>query len=141
MFLSNRAKYFLTFTFFLISSASCGWIRTVSDDKPSSISGTGSELPFSTKEPEKYVAEFVITSGEIQRIIRVVRDESRRRYDFDLGQSDQLTVLLGPRNVRMLPNKKIYIEDAKSGMPDGSAGDPITGSLLYQKHFAKFEEL
>jgi hypothetical protein len=141
MFLSNRAKYFLTLAFFLIFSSSCSWFGTSSNSNPSSISKVESDLPFPTKEPDKYVADIVVTAGDIQTTTRVARDGSRRRYDYDLGQSNQLTVLVGPRSVRMLPVKKLYTEDATSGMPLGSSDDPMTNRLLHEKQFAQFEEL
>src|SRR5215211_8592053 len=112
MFLSNPAKYFLTFALFIIFSGSCSWFGTSSDNNPSSVSRIESDLPFPTKEPEKYVADIVITAGDIQTTTRVARDGSRRRYDYDLGQRNQLTVLVGLRSIRMLPLRKLYTEDA-----------------------------
>ena len=64
MFLSNWAKYFLTLAFFLIFSSSCSWFGTSSNSNPSSVSRVESDLPFPTKEPDKYVADIVVTAGD-----------------------------------------------------------------------------
>ena len=141
MLLSNRRRSCLTLTFFVCLSASCSWTRYGSDTNQTAEPRFESELPFSTREPEKYLAEVVITAGELQRINRVARSGDQRRYDFDYGQKDQLSVISGGTNARLLPYRKIYAESSGGSGATPFPDDPLTLRMIHERGHAEFEDL
>src|SRR3982751_5994278 len=115
MFLSNRAKYYLTLTFFLCFGSSCGWTSFETNTNRAPANQLENHLPFSTREPEKFVADVVITTGQSQQTVRIIRDGQQRRYDYDYGSANQLSVISGQRNVSLLPSKKVFTETNAAG--------------------------
>jgi outer membrane lipoprotein-sorting protein len=141
MLLSNRAKNFLTIIFFLVFSGACGWGRVVSTPDVLKTSEPENELPFPTKEPARYTAEIVITIGDEKRTIKVARDGLLRRYDYDPGEKGQLSVLRNQKDIRMLPNKKVFTESEDAVAPSAPVpDDPLTVNLLRRKDYTEFTE-
>lgn len=102
-----------------------------------------SEIPFSTKEPEQFQTEIVITTThKTERRTFFARNGARRRFDFDFGTKNQITSLQTDRNYLVLPEKKIYTEVGRSSiaLPDEWTGF-LTTEWLNQKHEANFEKL
>jgi hypothetical protein len=83
----------------------------------------------------------VITAGDLRRVNRVARSGEQRRYDFDYGQKDQLSVISGAKYARVLPNRKIYAESAVGGEAAVFPDDPLTLRMLHERGHAEFEDL
>src|SRR4051812_6041344 len=111
MFSSNLTKFFAVFTLSLTLFSSCRfWTKT--DNTNSSQTPTVSdelktEIPFSTKEPERFQAEIVVTANETERKTFLARNAGARRYDFNFGAKNQLTNLQTDKNYLILPEKRI----------------------------------
>ena len=73
-----------------------------------------SETPFSTKEPENFQAEIVVSTGGIERKTFVARSGERRRYDFNAGAKNQVSSISTDRNYLILPDKNIYAENTNA---------------------------
>lgn len=146
MFSSNSIKVFFVFALGVFSS--CGWWRAAkSEDAPvsSSAEELKSSVPFVTKEPENFQAEFVVTANDSDNKIFVARSGNRRRSDYNSGAPNQLTVLQQSANQTflILPYKKIYAENSVSqtAAPTEDFKDFLTNEWLNQTAAAKFTRL
>jgi len=146
MFSSNLTKIFAVFGLVLLLLSGCRfWQRSESANTsptPAVTDELKTEIPFSTKEPERFQAEIVVTSGGAERVTFIARDGANQRYDFNFGAKDQLTKLQTDKNYLILPDKKIYTENApeQTGGSDDWA-DFLTTEWLSEKQTANFEKL
>ena len=147
MFRSNSIKFFCVFVFVLSFSTSCSWWKTTSDapapPQPFAPEEIKSDIPFSTKEPENFSAEFVVTANNRETVTFVARAENKRRFDYNFGAKNQLTVLhtAANQNILILPDKKLYAESNNAATVAQAAGnfrDSLTNEWLNTKADAKF---
>ncbi len=147
MFSSNLTKFFaLAWVVFLLFAGCRFWQKTNdanSNATPAVAEDLKSEIPFSTKEPERFQAEIVITANDTERKTFVARDGANRRWDFNFGAKNQLTNLQTDKNYLILPDKKIYVEKPASqaaSAPDEWT-DFLTTEWLSAKTEASYEKL
>jgi len=103
-----------------------------------------SEIPFATKEPEVFQTEIVIsTDGLEERKNFVARNGANRRFDFNFGAKNQVSVLQIDKNYLILSDQKIYAENPNGEKDFGSENqtDFLTSKWLYEKTEADFERL
>ncbi len=151
MFLSESFKIFVGFAVLLVSS--CGVWQSAENQNanvssvPSAAGESKSAVPFSTKEPDVYQAEIVLTNfagGEkSERKIFTARRGEKLRCDYE----NKISFLQTGENQKFLVHsgKKIYTENAAiSGVASGT-GDPVkdflTTEWLNEKPGATFENL
>jgi hypothetical protein len=146
MFSSNLTKFFAVFTLSLTLFSGCRfWTKTDNanlSSTPAVSDELKTEIPFSTKEPERFQAEIVVTTNETERKTFLARNGSARRYDFNFGAKNQLTNLQTDKNYLILPEKKIYAETSgaqTTGTDDWA--DFLTTEWLNQKTETSFEKL
>ncbi len=147
MFSSNLTKFSVTLVLIFLLFPACGWWQKSNNanlpQTPQVSDELKSEIPFSTKEPERFQAEIVVTAGETERKTFIARNGANRRYDFNFGAKNQLTNLQTDKNYLILPASKIYAENA-AGAENVSTDDWtnfLTTEWLSQKTEAKFEKL
>ncbi|MBS1797228.1 MAG: hypothetical protein JSS81_25605 [Acidobacteria bacterium] len=146
MFSFNFTKIPVVFGLLAILFSGCGFWKKTTDAEPSQnlpvSDDLKSEIPFSTREPERFQAEIVVTTGEIERVTLTARSGANRRYDFNYGTKNQLTSLQADKNYLLLPEKKIY---AEATAPPPAAADDwanfLTTEWLSEKSAASFEKL
>lgn len=110
---------------------------------PETFEEIKSEIPFSTKEPEVFQAEFVTTANETERKIFKARNGANRRFDYNFGAENQITFLQTDKQYLIFPKQKIYAEDIS---PTGIAAfdektDFLTTEWLNERTEADFEKL
>jgi len=148
MFSSNLTKFFavpaLIFTFF----SGCGLWQSKNDSNSSPTSPAvadelKSEIPFTTREPERFEAEIVVRTGGAERRTFIARSGAQRRWDFNYGAPHQITNLQTDKSYLLFPARKIYAENA----PTAAAPAPddwtnfLTTEWLSAKTAASFEKL
>ena len=150
----SSAKFCKTFILILLAAilfSACGfWQTSESDSNTSSSSDAGklkSEIPFATKEPEIFQADFVITNyanGEkSERKIAVARNGEKHRYDYP----SKTSFLQLSENERVLIDneRKVYEKSRTASTEaikaDETLKDFLTTKWLNEKHDAKFENL
>lgn len=146
MFSFNFTKFFAVFALFFLLFSACRFWQTggnESSNKTTSVSDDlKSEIPFSTKEPEQFQAEIVVSANETERKTFAARNGANRRYDFNFGAKNQLTNLQTDKYYLILSEKKIY---AETGATQNISTDDWTNFLttewLNQKTDANFEKL
>lgn len=75
-------------------------IPLVADEKP--------VVPFLTTEPERFQAEIVVKTGDIQEKYRIARDGARRRIDYSVDQPDGRATLITDREYLIDYKRKIF---------------------------------
>lgn len=146
MFSSNITKFFAAAALSFLLFSGC---RTGSDpgdgnsSQPPVAEDLKSEIPFSTKEPEQFQAEIVVTAGGAQRKTFVARNGANYRYDFNFGAKNQVTALATDKSYLFATGRKIYTENAAGSeeVPRDDWTSFLTTEWLNQKRDAKFEKL
>lgn len=138
MFLADSKKIFTFFAFVLLISSACRFFQTANSDtpKPFTPEEIKSEIPFSTKEPEIFQAEIVITANNQENKKFVARNGSNRRFDYNSGAKNQVSVLQTDKIYTLLTDKKIFMETVLT--ENVSAPENLTGELLNAKTDATF---
>ncbi|MDQ3180255.1 MAG: hypothetical protein M3Q33_07015 [Acidobacteriota bacterium] len=150
MLSSNSAKVFfislLAFTVF----SSCRWWQKAENETPTPTPFVAEEIksgiPFSTKEPENFQAEFVFTApGEREDKTFAARGDNVRRYDYNYGQKTQVSMVqtADSKSFLLFRDKKVYAENSNNEIVQSAENpfDFLTTEWLNQKADAKFESL
>ncbi len=143
MFLSNPAKSFLASILLLFLVAGCGFLQTNENKTLPLVPEPKSRFPFTTKEPENFQCEMVVTAGNLIRRTLMAKKGSSRRIDFDPGEKNQRAVLQTEKGYVIAFDKKIYAEKAASTGPitaDAQFSE-LTSELLNRGEHAEFEEI
>lgn len=144
MFLSNRHAAALAFSLAIFVGAGCGWIRD--QDPPAQTSApvappeTG--IPFETKEPETYQADFVTSSGGVETKTHFARKLGKWRFDSFDGTQPSRSIIRGDSLVYVDHRRKTYSEPAVQGPdPQPPFINDLTTTFLNQKAAGKFEKI
>ena len=112
---------------------------------PISIGETKSEVPFATKEPDNFQAEFVVSISGAEDKTFVARNNLNRRYDYNYGEKNQFSVIqtADGKSFLVLTEKKIFSENTGNAVKKnfGNSLDFLTTEWLNEKPDAKFENL
>ncbi len=116
MFSFNFIKFLGVCAFILAASSACRFWQKIGGATPTPTPFVAeelkSEIPFSTKEPENFQVEIVITAGGSENKIFTARSGNNRRFDYNSGAKNQVSLLQTDKNYLLLPGKKIYTENA-----------------------------
>jgi outer membrane lipoprotein-sorting protein len=143
MFSLKFTKFFIVFAFApLIFTACRFWQKSggeVTSPTPFVAEELKSEIPFSTKEPDTFQAEIVVTADESENKMFVARSGNKRRFDYDFESAKQVSTIQTDKFYTLLAGKKIYTE-AASGTAAAQENwtDFLTNVWLNQKPDAKF---
>lgn len=138
MHLSNSANCFLACALFLFLILGCRYWQNTENTNVSQAPEVKSEFPFSTREPDNFTVEIVVTVGESERKTLLARSGSRRRYDYDHGEADQVSVINSDKIYTLIPARKVYSEDAAKSSQQ-PADDPL--AWLYVRPDAQIDKL
>lgn len=138
MRLSNPRKFFPVIAFLLLSLAACRSWQTA--DKPDTLRGeAANEIPFSTKTPEIFQTQVVVTArGVIQKYF-MARAGDRWRIDYSVGEPNERSVIQNSGEYYVSFPKKIFAEKALT-QGETVAPDDVMSGLLYHKPNADFEK-
>lgn len=156
MFSRKSVIFFVILAVLTSFLASCGWWEkltgsTTPTPTPFTAQEIPTNIPFQTKEPESYEAEFVIStfSGDEKTIKKTFAAKSGARHftTFDQGEKSAFSTLKSETGVVYLisDQAKIYAEELQtaSAPPESeeSTGNFIMTEWLNGKTNAVFEEL
>ncbi|MGI8467640.1 MAG: hypothetical protein ACR2N3_04235 [Pyrinomonadaceae bacterium] len=152
MFSENSRKILTAAIVFAIFLPACGvWQKTENaapTPAPAVLDEASRELPFSTKEPENYQAEIVISTfnsdEKSERKIFTARNGTRRLTIFNSGERTEISALNLDNNVSLSISqpKKIYTENKLTANNSVSpADDFLTTEWLNAETAATFEKL
>jgi len=145
MFLSNPAKLILVVCLWIALFQGCGWWQNDQNTLTTPVvSAPQSNIPFSTKEPEVFQAEFVRSDGTTETRSFYARKGAKWRFDaFDQGNRPLRSIIKAGSLYTIMHAAKVYTEVQPSQDPanDTDFGDDIISGLLRQGTYAKFEEI
>jgi hypothetical protein len=132
---------FAALVLLLLICAACRFFQGANTDtpKPFTPEEIKSEIPFSTREPEVFQTEIVITSGGAENKKFIARSGNNRRFDYNSGAKNQVSTIQTDKVFTVLADKKIYTEAALN--QDFSAQNDFTGEWLNKKMDAEFTEI
>ncbi len=140
MFLSNPRNYFLLSVFFALILQACG-SSAGNDNRPVSMTTqTRSEFPFSTKEPEVYQGDFVVSVGKNESRWFVARKGEKARFDIFSGNERSVTRLT-TENIYVVDHRKKVYAAAPAGSDSTGFADGITENFFRGKAYREFEDL
>jgi hypothetical protein len=153
MFSSNIAKINFVITLFALLCNACSFWQSADNQNTSTTptpfiaAEVESEIPFSTKEPDTYQTEIVVTTGASEEKMFAARNGNYRRYDFNFSDNSPISLIDDAVGGRQFINhkKKVYAEDRLSGQtlapPAENWNDFLTADLLNQKKNVRFEKI
>jgi len=145
MFSLDFTKNFVLLALVLLFFSSCRYWQKAEtgtpDPTPFAVKELKSEIPFSTREPEIFQTEIVVTANGQERKTFVARNGANRRFDFNFGAKNQVSVVHTDKNYLILPDKKIYAEDSEKTVASENWTDFLTTEWLNAKTEASFERL
>jgi len=152
MFKRNFSKFFFLTILFLICAGECRFWEKPETETPESAPFVAreipSDIPFSTKEPNIYQAEMVITvekNGEkFEDKTRLARNGGALRRDYRFREKNQVSFLQidAGSSFLIFQDQKIYTQDAGGETNFAQNSDDfLTDFWLNQNRAAKFESL
>ena len=144
MFLSNQQAAALIFLLMVCIGAGCSWFGGSDPRSNSSATVTPPEagVPFETKEPETFQADFVTIAGGDETRSRFAKKAGRWRFDSFDANGPTRSIIQGQTLAYIDHLQKQYSEPPTNG-PDAQPPfvADLTTSLLHPKQPAKFEKL
>lgn len=144
MLSSKRIK--ITLALIASFAAACGvWqSKTEVVPPPFAAEELKSDVPFSTREPDDYQAEIVVSSSGIEATTFIAKRGANRLTIFDYRKNSEFAVVKFGDGKTIFLNRarKIYAEDEATNESGAeSPTDFLTADLLNQTRSAKFERL
>jgi hypothetical protein len=143
MFLSNQQAAAIAFSIVIVNAAGCSLFR--SDPvalTPTAVAPPETGIPFETKEPETYQADFVMIAGQSETRSHFARKAGRSRIDTFTGEKATRSMIQTDKLVYLDHTTKQYSQPPVTG-PDTQPPfiADLATSLLNEKEPAKFEKL
>lgn len=141
MLFNYSKKNLAALLWLLLMCASCKFFQSSNTQtpKPFTPEEIKSDIPFSTKEPEVFQAELVITAGGAESKKFVARSGNSRRFDYNFGAKNQVSVIQTDKVFTISADKKIYTETALSAA--FPAQNDFTVEWLNAKTTAEFTKM
>jgi hypothetical protein len=126
----------------LLFCQACSFWRGQTDPTPAPFAAEEikSAIPFSTKEPNVYQTEIVVTANGVKDVTFTARNETNRLtvYNFQTESETAVLELGANQTFLMAARRKIYAEKEHGGV---ETADFLTAELLNQNTDARFETL
>ncbi|MBK6750439.1 MAG: hypothetical protein KA956_04620 [Pyrinomonadaceae bacterium] len=141
MFLSNLHRHFLLLILIVPIFQACSGIPANSNSNTPIASEIKSEFPFSTKEPETYQGDFVVTIGTTEEHFFRARKGDSSRIDLFEGSDISSTQIVTDKIYNIDPARKIYTEESiASGALNSVPVFDATNGFFAGKEYTAFEE-
>ena len=139
MFLSNPRQSFLLIAVCVALLQACGSSQT-KENKDISLTGeTGHEFPFSTKEPEVYQGDFVVSENNKEEHYFIVRKGDKSRIDYFPNTEKWRIEIRNDKSCLLTPSSKVYVEIVEAG--SRSPIDSLGRQYFIGVEHREFEEL
>ncbi len=142
MFLSNPRKYFLPIGFCALLFQGCGSSQTSVNKEVVFTNGAKSKFPFSTRDPETFQGDLVMSNGSSEDHWFVARKGDMWRYDIFRGGERWVSQLRSDKLYYVDHQKKVYWEMHESGKP-GDLGyfSDLTRNFFRGEEHREFDEI
>lgn len=134
---------------FALSFSACGWRQKASETPPTVQPFAGEEsksaIPFQTREPENFQADFVVTTGAVENKTFTARRGGDYRFDYNLSGNLKISNIktADGKSFLIIDSKKIYAENsgAAAEQISNDSADFPTNQWLNAKADAEFTNL
>lgn len=145
MFLSNRLASVSILIVFCAMAAGCSWMGG-SENAASASPAIGPpkrEIPFETREPETFQADFITLTRGVETRVRYARKGANWRADTFDKETLSRSIISTDKQIHIDHTSKTYAESPSGGGPADRPAyvTDLTQTLLNQKEHAKFEKL
>lgn len=143
MFLSNQQAAAIAFLILVLAAAGCSWFRSEPiASSPTALAPPETGIPFETREPETYQADFFTIAAETESLSRLARKAGRWRFDTFNGEKPSRSIIRAEKLIYLDHSTKQYSEPPVVGPdPQPPFLVDLTDSLLYEGKPAKVEKL
>lgn len=142
MRLSTLAILAIVASLLSFPSTGCGWWNDSANPAGQQIEPPPSDVPFPTKEPERFRAIVTTRAAGIERKVAFARDGTNTRIDFQPGSEMQLTAIDGRENIIISERHRIYaVLESSSGVATDEFVNDLTERLLHKRTYADYESL
>ena len=118
MFLSNPLAAAAVFFVIVITAGGCSWLGgEQAKPEPPLVSAPESSIPFETREPGTYQADFVTISDGSESKTHFAKKDQRWRFDLFESGSPSRTMISTEKILHIDHPSKVYAE-APSGFPE-----------------------
>lgn len=144
MFLSNQQAAAFALFMAILAAAGCSWLQPGDPAPllPTAIAPPDTGIPFETKEPETYQADFVTIAAGAESRSHFTRRSGKWRMDTFAGEKPSGSIIQGEKLFYVDHIAKEFSEPPIDG-PDPQAPfiSDLTMSLLNEKQAARFEKI
>lgn len=144
MFLSNQQAAALVILSIVCVAAGCSWFGGGEPPANSNaaVSPPETGIPFETKEPETFQADFITFAGGTETRSHFAKKSGRWRFDSFAAEGPTRSIIQGQTLAYVDHTREQYSEPPTNG-PNAQPPfiDDLTTSLLHPKQPAKFEKL
>ena len=144
MFLSNQQAAIVSLSIVIFAAAGCSWLQTGDPAplSPTAIAPSDTGIPFETKEPETYQADFLTIAAGAESRTHFARKAGKWRMDTFAGEKASRSIIQADKLVYIDHIAKQFSEPRVTGPdPQPEFVSDLTTSLLNEKQPAKFEKL
>lgn len=142
MFLSNLHRYFLLLILIAPMLQSCSGTTANSNSSAPIIGELKSEFPFSTKEPDTYQGDFVVTIGSTEEHFFRARKGGFSRIDIFKGNDVSSIQIVTDKIYTIDTIRKIYTEEViTAGAINAVPVFDATNGFFAGKEYTAFEEI
>lgn len=140
MRLSNPARIVYATSILSLFFVGCGLWRGDGSSPAFNALPPKRTLPFSTREPEKFQAEIVVRTGDVERRTLIARNGDMRRLDFDPETDSHRALLISGKAEYVLDlARSTYTERELLPGEDSSSENLL--HLLDIRDYTEFEEI
>lgn len=145
MFLSNRPASVSILILFCAMAAGCSWFgegEKAASASPA-IEPPKSEIPFETKEPATFQADFITSAGGVETKTHYARKGTNWRVDTFDKETPSRSIITTDKQEHIDHRSRTYAEAPYGGGPADRPAfvNDLTQTMLNQKEHAKFEKL
>lgn len=140
MRLSNPARIVYATSILSLFFVGCGLWRGDGSSPAFNALPPKRTLPFSTREPEKFQAEIVVRTGDVERRTLIARNGDMRRLDFDPETDSHRALLISGKAEYVLDLKRsTYTE--RELVRGQDMDNEVLSHLLDLRDYTEFEEI
>ncbi len=143
MFLSNSRKFFLLVSICAVIFQSCGSSQTGENKDVSLATESKNKFPFSTREPDVFQGDLIMSSGKTEDHWFVARKGDKWRYDIFRGAERWISQIRSDKLYTVDHSKKVYWEmpgQGNSSRDGGNPNDPARNFFRGEEH-REFDEV
>ena len=144
MFLSNQQAAVIALLIVIFAAAGCSWFQSGEPValSPIAVAPPDTGIPFETKQPNTYQADFVTIASGIESSSHFARKAGRWRFDSFDPYGPSRSIVRSETLVYIDHGRKQYSEPPANGHDaQPEFVEDLTTSLLNEKRPARFEKL